>query len=564
MTGGYTALCFLTTRNEVGTMGLPSRIAVNGLRCLQRVPRLVRRLSCSMLLLAAGAHAQQSAAVSAKVVAWANQNIGPYRQYHTFAQQRHTPSVPVPPMVDPPCHVCGSTAQTQGEAQVAAWVAQSQQPEMTYINGLLAMDKFIQQVGGANSSMLTPAAQKALRQFEDDPGFMSDAAAIAAELVNRKAIPMAQQYGSEPKQAYAGITFLLAAVKDEALLGNDQDHAVENQALQMAEKWEDSINRKIQSDVLSGHKYNLCPVYAEIVRTVSLLGGQDPQDMEKYAQMLKKLQDLVKFNVNLDLKVTIDTSNGSHMHADWKGKAKLTLNLDLANSCYTPSFDNGSQMAVTVNNWDMVNIATNPNGSKETIPVTLTSPHSYNVKLGTPQLNLCDPQPIFQMPMPATAPPEEITAKGHPSKTVLFGSFMGAIVATNEVNSKATNAVTGQAPSLPGGNSSQSGGSSGSSGMAKDQAALEAHKGDVGWLMGPAGQAVIADMQKQALQTAQSKMASAGVVAPTATSFAQLGQSMSSAHLPWTNGQTQPVSKTLHVHKDTTDITLTVTVQQAQ
>lgn len=510
--------------------------------------------------------AQQSAAVSAKVIAWANQNIGPYHQYHTFAQQRHSPQVPVPPMVDPPCHLCGDTTQTQGEAQVAAWVKQSEEPENTYITGLLAMDKYIQLLGGSGSDILTPAAQKALGQFEDDAGFLSDAASIAAELMNGKAVPMAQKYDKEPKQAYAGITFLLAASKEEQLLGRDEDHSEENQALQMAEQWEQSISDKIESDVVAGHKYNLCPVYAEIVRNVQLLGGSEPQDMDKYIQMLKKLQDLVKFNVNLDLKVMIDGNDGSHMHADWTGKAKLTLNLDLANSCYTPVFDNSAKMAINVSNWDMLAVSTKPDGTQERTPVELTSSHSYNGTLGAPQLNLCDPQPLFQFPIPSSIPQETIMAKGHTSNTTLFGSFMGAVVGTNEINSKATNAVTGQTPSLPGGGppSSSSGSSgSGSSAMDQDKQAMDSHKGDVSWLMSPAGQAVIADMQKQVLQQAQSKMAAGGVVVPNATSFAQLGQSLSSAHLPWTNGQTQPVSKTLHVKKDTTDITLTISVQQA-
>ncbi|MFZ0396186.1 MAG: hypothetical protein WCF17_11635 [Terracidiphilus sp.] len=542
-------------------MDLHSRVAGNVSGCVRRVQDFVRWMSFLMLLLAAGAHAQQNAAVSAKVIAWANQNIFAYKSYTQFAQHAPKPTVPVPPMVDPPCHVCGSTAQTQGEAQVAAWVAQSQQPEMNYITALLTMSKYIQLVGGADSEMLTAPAQKALAQFGTPDSIMASAAKLAERLMVGKAIPMAERYDSEPKQAYAGITFLLATAKDDALLGNDQDHALENQALEMTEKWEDSINQKIQSDVISGHKYNLCPVYGEIVRTVALLGGQEPQNMDQYAQMLKKLQNLVKFNVSLDLKVTIEAANGSHMNAEWQGNAKLTLNLDLANSCYTPEFDNGSQMAVKVTNWEMVNIAINPNGSKETIPITLTSSHAYNVKLGTPQLNLCDPQPIFQMPMPVSSPPEQITAKGKTSNTVLFGSFMGAVVATNEINSKSTNAVTGQTPSLPGGNP-QAGGSS--SGLDQAKAAVEAHKGDVSWLMSPAGQAAIAQLQKQVLQTAQSKMAAGGVVVPNATSFAQLGQSMSSEHLPWTNGQTEPVNKTLHVQKDTTNITLAVTVQQSQ
>lgn len=527
---------------------------------------LVRWMAMAALLMgAAGACAQQSAALSAKVIAWASQNIGPYNTYHSFAQHKQHPAVPVPPLVDPPCHLCGDTTKTQGEAQVAAWVAQAQEPENTYIKGLLAMDKQIQLLGGANSDLLTPAAQKALRQFEDDAGFMSDAAAIAGELVNSKAGPMVEQYGKDPKRAYAGILFILSAGRTLALLGGDNDNAAQNQLIQDAQTWEQSISDKIQSDVLAGHKYNLCPVYAEIVRSAQLLGGPET-DIDNYIQMLQKLQDLVKFNVNLDLKVTIDGADGSHMHADWKGKAKLKLNLDLANSCYTPVFDSGGQLAVTVANWDMINVVKRSDGSTESIPVQLTSDRSYNAPLGTPQLNLCDPQPLFQMPTPTSYPPEEVTAEGHSQKTVLFGSFLSAVVATNEVNSAATNAVTGQAPTLPGGGPPASGSGSsgsGSSGMDADKQAMDAHKGDINWLMSPAGQAVIADMQKQTLQTAQSKMASAGVVVPNATSFAQLGQSMTSAHLPWTNGQAQPVNKTLHVKKDTADIEMTISVQQA-
>ncbi|HWG18884.1 MAG TPA: hypothetical protein VG225_00040 [Terracidiphilus sp.] len=542
----------------------------NVLSSLPRVPGLIRCMSLSVLFLAAGAHAQENAALSAKVIAWSNQNIGAFKQAYNFAHGKQHPAVPVPPQVDPPCHLCGDTTQTQGEAQVAAWVKQAQEPEVTYMQTLLSDGRQVALLGGANSDLLSPAAQKALRQFDDDNQAISDAGAIASELVNQKAGPMAQQYGKDPKRAYAGTMFLLSAGKTLALLGGD--NGAQNQLMQDAETWEQSISDKIQSDVLSGHKYNLCPVYGEIVRSVILLGGQEPQNMEQYAQMLQKLQDLVKFNVNLDLKVMIDGTDGSHMHADWKGKAKLKLNLDLANSCYTPVFDSGGKLAVTVANWDMIAKAKRSDGSTETIPVQLTSDHSYNAPLGTPQLNLCDPQPLFQMPTPTSYPPEEITAKGHRSKTVLFGSFLSAVVATNEVNSGATNAVTGGAPTLPGGGPSPSGSGSsgsgssgsGSSGMDADKQALDAHKGDINWLMSPAGQAVIADMQKQALQTTQSKMAAAGVVVPNATSFAQLGQSMSSAHLLWTNGEPEPVNKTLHVKKDTADITLTVTVQQAQ
>jgi hypothetical protein len=516
----------------------------------------------ALLVGGAGAKAQESAALSAKVIAWANQNIGPYNTYHAFATQKQKPPVPVPPLVDMPCHVCGDTTQTQGEAQVAAWVAQAQEPEITYIKGLMEMDRELQLVGGANSDLLTPAAQKALRQFEEDAGFMNDAAAIANELVYSKAEPMAKQYGKEPKRAYAGIMFLTSADKSLQSIGGSSEGAQHSPLMQYVQIWEQALADKVQTDVLSGHQYNLCPVYAAIVRQAQMLGGPET-DVAKYTEMLQKLQDLVKFNVNLDLKVNIDGKDGSHMHAEWTGRSNLTLKLDLANSCYTPQFDNGGKMAVNVANWDMVNVDVHPDGTRETIPVQLTSSHQYDATVGTPQLNLCDPEPIFQLPVTVTTPQEQIMAKGHRSDTVLFPSFMEAIITANEVNSAASNAVTGQAPSLPGGPPpppNPPGG--GPSPMDKDQQALEAHKSDVNWLMSPAGQAVIADMQKQALASVQNKMASAGVVVPTATSFAQLGQSLASAHVPWTNGQTQPVNKTLHVKKDSADITLTISVQQ--
>jgi len=537
--------------------------------CDRRADRFARGMGlgrwlmvAAVLAVSAGARAQQSAALSAKVIAWANQNIGPFNQAIDYARHKQHPAVPVPPQVDPPCHVCGDTTQTQGEAQVAAWVKQAQEPEATYMQTILSDSRQVELLGGASSDLLTPVAQKAMKPFDNEQQALVDAGAIASELVNSEAGPMVQQYGKDPKRAYAGILFILSAGKMLALLGGDSDSSIQNQLIQDAQQWEQSIADKVQSDVLAGHKYNLCPVYGEIVRSAQLLGGPET-DIDNYIQMLQKLQDLVKFNVNLNLKVNIDGSDGSHMHAAWTGKSKLTLKLDLANSCYTAQFDNGGQMAVNATNWDMVNIAKKSDGTEERIPVTLTSSHSYNATLGTPQLNLCDPQPLFQFPMMVSTPPEEVTAKGHSAKTTLFPSFMGAVVATNEINSAATNAVTGQAPSLPGGNSSSSSQSSDTSGMDQAKSAVEAHKGDVGWLMGPEGQAAIAQMQKGALQTVQSKIAGAGVVVPTASSFAQLGQSLASAHLPWTNGQTQPVNKTLHVKKDTTDIELTISVQQA-
>lgn len=521
---------------------------------------------------AASASAQQDAAASAKVIAWANANIGNYNRDVDYARNGAKPQVPVPPMVDPPCQLCGDTTQTQGEAQVAAWVQRSLEPEATYIKELLSMDREIQHLGG--SDLLTPAAQRAVHQFEDDAGFMSDVGKLSDRVLYGKAIPMAQKYDKEPKQAYAGILFLINVEKSAALIQGYREgsasHREEDHVLELAKTWELAITNKIDSDVVAGHQYNLCPVYAEIFRSVVLLGGEEPRDMDQYQQKLQKLQDLVKFDVDVTLQVAIDDSDGSHMHATWAGKARLTLNLDLAKNCYTPVFNNGGQMAVNVTNWDMIAVETASNGTKTQVPVQLISSHSYQAKLGTPQLNLCDPQPDFQMPLSnISVPQEEIMANGHTSNAAFLGSFLSAVVSANELNTSPTNAVTGATPSLPGGTASSRSSSSasqgtGSPGMARDQQLLEAHKGDVNWLMSPEGQAVIADMQKQVLQTAQSRMAAAGLVIPNASTFGVLVQSIASTHLAWSNGSAQPVNKTLHLKKDTSEITLTVSVQQAR
>ena len=92
---------------------------------------------------------------------------------------------------------------------------------------------------------------------------------------------------------------------------------------------------------------------------------------------------------------------------------------------------------------------------------------------------------------------------------------------------------------------------------------LKAHQGDIGWLMGPQGQAAIANIQKQALETTQKVTASASLVIPNASNFTNFANSMASAHLPWTNGQPQPVNKSLHIKKDNDDIDITVTVTQS-
>jgi hypothetical protein len=151
-------------------------------------------------------------------------------------------------------------------------------------------------------------------------------------------------------------------------------------------------------------------------------------------------------------------------------------------------------------------------------------------------------------------------AQGKVEPSGILLEFLAAIVDANEVNRPETNAATGGAAPMPG---AAKPADVDSSALDKAKAEIQAHKGDVGWIMSPEGQAAIARVQKAALAMAQGKMASAGVVVPQANNFSQLTSSLVSAHLPWTNGNAQPVNKTLHVTKDSKNMVLTVTVQQA-
>jgi hypothetical protein len=508
------------------------------------------------------ARADKMADMNAKIVAWANANLPKYNQYTQYARQKTKPQVPVPPMVDPPCHVCGDTAKTQGEEEVDAWLKQVEEPETPYAKALGDMARQVT-IFRAFGNQLSPEAAKALRPFEDENGFLDDIGKLAQRLFGGKALPMAEKYDKDPKRAYAGIRFLAEASRNAALVqGWNSTNSQEDEVIKLIQTWIGSIASRIDSEVLSGHQYNLCPVYLAIYRQVELLGGP-ATDVDKYMKTVQKMQDLLKFNVNFNLKVTMNGDDGSHLYATWVGKAKLKLELDLANSCYTPRWENGGQMAVNVTQWDMLGIV-HPSGDQSVpVPVTLSSPHSYNATLQNPQLNLCDPQPILQIPLASIKVPQEIvTAEGYTKPSGFLQPFLGAVSDLNEINKEEANELTGGAAPMPGSGSSSSEGGD-SSGMDQARAQIEAHQGDVGWMMSPAGQAAIANLQKAAMGQVQGRMASAGVVLPKNNNLAQLTSSLQSAHLPWTNGNAEPVNKTLHVTQDSKDMVLTITVDQS-
>jgi hypothetical protein len=86
-----------------------------------------------------GSDDQKAAALSAKVIAWANANLASYKQAIDYAKHGPPPQVPVPPLIDPPCRSCdAASTPTQDEARVAAWITQSEAPEAGYLATLRA------------------------------------------------------------------------------------------------------------------------------------------------------------------------------------------------------------------------------------------------------------------------------------------------------------------------------------------------------------------------------------------------------------------------------------------
>lgn len=497
-----------------------------------------------------------SAALSTKVIAWANANISVYNKAMNYANHGPKPAVPVPPDIDPPCNECDCGCDlnsTQGAAQVNGWIQQSEKPEIDYITSLLAIERNLELLGGSNSDILTPAAQKAISQFSESAA--DDATkSLANRLVNGKAIPMGQEYDSDPKKAYAGIMLMLKVTREATLIIGGSDSSNEDQVLDLAKTWTQSIANKINDDIFSGYKYNLCPIYSSIFRQVELLGGPET-DMESYIDTIQKLDKFLHFDVSLNLHAVGTAKDSGGFDLTWSGKAKLYMTIDQSQSCYQPQFQNGGTMAVNVDSWTM----TGGDGT----PVELTSAHSYNITLGSPKLDLCDPSPLLEIPFVGTSfPVETLEAKGHTVHGGTFGGFLGGVVAANDVDTAQTNALTGNkpAPAAPAPSSSQQ--NQAQQQMDATKQSIMSHQNDPNWLMGPQGQAAIAKLQQEAVDMAKAKIVPIAPGAANAKTGQDIANAFSEARLNWSNGSNEPVNQTLHLDKDNLHVTLTMTVQQ--
>lgn len=507
------------------------------------------RLFCALAasVFAAGtAERLQAADASAQVMNWVQLNAFAYNTYTQYANHPPAAQVPVPPQVNPPCHVCGDSTQTQGEQQVAAWVQQSENPEVQYAGQLLKMAHDLAVLDQLDRAQMSAGAQAALNTYSSDQA-MNAAAALLRELFNNKVVPMANQYSNDPTRAYAGTKLVLDAAHQAALLDTQNSSSYDNQAIQLTQQWIQAVASKIDSDILSGHKYNLCPVYASIYRQVALLGGPEA-DASNLEETLNKIDQMMHFNIEIDLNGSAAAGQGG-WQASWQAKGKLYLKVDPSNSCYTPQLD-GGVMHVQVQNWK----ATGNSGS-----VTYVSPYSYDAPFKTPVVNLCDNNPVFSLPFDSNAMPKEtFSAKGYqatPDSGSSFGGMLAAVATLNNLSG-----VNGKISSLTGRSSAPGQGAGSGPDLNSLQQQMQAHKNDPGWFMSAQGQQAISQMSQ-----AMGGSGSTGGSSPQSMSNAgQNALSQSAIKATWTNGSTNPVSDSQHMTNSGFTAAMNIKVDPAQ
>lgn len=497
------------------------------------------------------AGAQESATVSANVIAWANQNIGTYKQIIQVARKGSKPDVPVPPEIDPPCKVCGDDTETQSETDANAWVKKAEEPELTYMSKLADMDREIQLVGGAGSPILSRDAQKALEQFEDDAGFMKYISLLGNRLYYQKALPMGDKYHTDPKRSYAGIMFLLDAAKIHGLRGGETND--DNEALNLAHEWVESIIDKINQDIFQGKKYNLCPLYASTIRQAMMLGGSEP-DMAKFQQTVEKIEKMMYFDVTLNLHVHVIPKDGSGGGDEtWSGKAKLHLNIDFRNACYTPEYVNGGNMTMTVTDFSL--------HDDEGRPVNLVSSRNYVVPLGPPTLNLCDSKPILDTGISSNGiPNEQVSYKGKTAPSILLSSYLtiANMKTSMDLGLPMTTASASSAPSGPRSSAAQGRDfANNAQKINQIQQEIASHSKDPSWFSSPEGQATLAAMQGDAAK------AQGDASAMNKAAAAQKPTTMGTLRVPWTNGDDQPVLRQTQAAGDDGNLRMKITVQNA-
>lgn len=260
---------------------------------------------------------------------------------------------------------------------------------------------------------------------------------------------------------------------------------------------------------------------------------------------------VLHYSLILRLHVTGSGDQGGDMDITWLGRAGLTLSMDRAKGCYRPKFDS-DRLDVNVAGFSMV-------GAGGT-PAELTSPRAYPITMGPPTLNYCARDPELVVPFDTRGfPIESISADGQTRQVELFGNFLMGVLVLNNVNNEDANDVTHEQDTSGYGHPDRS---DDAARMRNAQAVIDAHKDDPSWLITPAGQAAIREMQDEADAMGAPVAPQPNDIYGDAPTRANVMGAYSGAHLPWSNGGARVVDTTLHADRDRTHLELHIIVDQ--
>jgi hypothetical protein len=514
--------------------------------------RRIVRILCALLLTAACAATARAedATLSAQAIDFANKNSAAYKQAVEYAKHGPKAEIPVPPVFAPPCHACGDTSESKTDTDVDKWMKDSFEPEAGYSQTIGSIAKQVELLKGGD---LSSEALRALSQFGDEKSSLANMALLAERVYEKKALPMAEKYDSDPQRAYAGIQFLLSATRQYLLLVPDlpvKTVANDDYALSLAKKWIKSISNKIEQDIFEGKKYNLCPEYASVVRQLLLLGDAEP-DLAEFQKTIEKIQKMMYFDVNLNLHVHVIPKDGNGGGDEtWSGNAKLHLNIDFKNACYTPEYVDGGNMTMTVKDLSF--------HDDEGNPVTLVSSPNYVIPLGQPKINLCDNDPVLDTGMGGPGIPDEtIRYKGKAVPSMVLAAYLNIATMKNSMDLGLPMASGSSA--MGSGSAAQGQGfANAAQQIAQIQQQIMSHSSDPNWISSPDGQAAMAAMQAAATGARQD--ASALNQQARAHRPVSVGGTL---RVPWTNGDAQPVLRNVTATGDDGNLQLKITVQNA-
>lgn len=486
-------------------------------------------------------------------------------------------AVPIPPEINPPCVLCDSSpagkqkaaAETAAvDSEVNEFVKESESPEADDITRLLSIEREIEVSNFAGyPEMLDGVSANVKRCILDGSGKIDDSLQrLATRLVHDKADAMADTYGKDWRRALPGIKLLLSISKAVSLLSTmvPAEAGAPEDLLERSKIWQQTLLDEAEK-VRQNYNYNLCPVYLEIVRSVQLMGGAEPS--ADLADTVQKMNDLLHFDITMDLRSKGKDTSGASFDVSWQIKSTMRISLP-SGTCYTPELENGNDLAVTVQNFKMI--------AKDGTEAQLQSSRQFTTPIASVTLGLCDHNPQLAFHISDYGPSETVEVAGRSGKAGMF-----ELAWSSAVNSPLENAVANGAGGSPSSGDSNSPGSSEDSNsggpnggvplrtpkpkptpnaaikakLDKLKAELQSHKTDIAWLMGPQGQADIAQMQSLAAQQAQASEDSAGPGVAAALSKTGI------LELTWTNGVRKVVDQDLKFEKNGFTDTLHVTVE---